>query len=1143
MQIGPTAANAERVVRFHSLQAGQYWRATQSIVKEGIDAGTVLLIQSIRWVDGAAHTIILRPHPSKIGRNVYLAIPQDDGTSKSVYFVYDEHRFLLNDFLSTFEYEPDHQRIRSNEVRAVQSRVNALQSELLETQSDPALLSRVVEAGLREQAEKDAKKSSAASPGNGDSARPVATPSPANSSATLGTGLVADAIASGITPEDIAAMKEAVARQHQIATVQSNWIRGKTAEITETIKEMAPFYEEQAAAALAQTEDVRAYVIKLLKGIESLDLYVGKDVEVQTIRTGESAPTGVPLTFVQKKLMMDEELAVWADLDEWFDFGKEHLFFDALRKHDELVDQIFPTERCVLVMAVTRREVDYGDKWVSTARNDENRKVFLLVRNGMNIHRVFSPVESHLGTARLFPSRDDQDRIFRGVDGSQIKFEDVAYTDKLEAHERFALHYKRFLLLVCGLDHRLKLFGDFYDGPQSLQFVSMDFQEQYCRFLYDDDDSMLLPDKDRPSVEAWTEEKNAYLRSGSRVLCNWHAVMNLDTAPGACAQNNGANSRGFDLRYEPRERTGVVIAYKDRDGLCVDVEVSGYSYSSHSDRTFTCKVNLSKFNLRDSEHTETPFLCLDSVRPDDLRWYIRNRGCRRNHLAYIRFFKRALQHVEREHAQEQDTRQRLAQALADGNIAEPAERESIICQAVIAWRAANRGKPLPEFVAGSAPAAWKSLLDQLYMLAGEGKRRIAQVEEFAREIGLSPLRLVLSGGAKLVLYAAPLNEERDDRFEQHAWVHRLAIESGKSGIREKSRRWASLPQQVASETTLHQWEGAAEWASRSSVFPSYERKVEIMALASEFPDRLKQFSTTMSEEEFAAQCASWFDVRRTILEKSEYVLNPGIAIPFGLVYFPRSKEVYYLCVGAFDAHMVLAQLAPNDESRERMRTAFIMPYADKDGARTRFNRELAGSPWGLLCTTLALAANGRGVYVHEKIGVGMESVGGKKHSPLLVDWFDRWCKGNQDHARVWLADGALDANGRLALDDLLGIHLPEGFEPVRVREITLAASNSKPLYSHWFDLCPGEQATDAREMDRLVETVCSGNIRAGSCSSSNRVFLTRHEARAAIVEQVSAPYRLVPAADLPGAPMPPDGYERWFVVEGSKQAGEQKIGV
>ncbi len=59
--------SVERISRFQSFQAGQYWRARRNIVAEGIKKDTVLLIQSIRWVDDAPHTVILRPHPTLIG--------------------------------------------------------------------------------------------------------------------------------------------------------------------------------------------------------------------------------------------------------------------------------------------------------------------------------------------------------------------------------------------------------------------------------------------------------------------------------------------------------------------------------------------------------------------------------------------------------------------------------------------------------------------------------------------------------------------------------------------------------------------------------------------------------------------------------------------------------------------------------------------------------------------------------------------------------------------------------------------------------------------------------------------------------------------------------------------------------------------
>ena len=1115
--------SVDRMSRFQALQAGQYWRAVNPIAEQGIDAGTVLLIQSIRWVDDAPHTIILRPHPSKIGTDVHLTVQQEDGSTKDIWFSYDEHRFLLNDFLKAFEFEMDHQRIRNAELQQVQDKITDIQNELLRAQSDPALLASVVESELRKQAPDQEKTGQ--QPG-----LPV-THVTDQAHAALATGTVANAIGSGITAEGIVALKASANREHQVATIKAKWIQGKTSEIATTIKAMTPFYAEQAAAALAQTEDVRAYVDKLMKGIESLDLYVGKDVEVDSVRSGQSADKDVPLTFVQKKLMMDEELAVFTDIDEWFDFGQESKFFEALRAHDALVQQIFPTERCVLVMATTRRYIDYGDKWTNAQRNAENRKVFLLVRDGMNIHRVFSPVESHLGAARLFPSQNDQNRVFSGSDGSQIKFEDVAYTDKLSDHEKFALHYKRFLLLVCGLDHRLKLFGDFYEGPQSLDFVSMGFQEKYCRFLHDDQNT--LPGEPRLTLDEWLAEKNGYLGSGSRVLCNWEAVMDPDTAPSACKSDG---RHGFERRYSPKTPFGMVVAYSSADSICVDTEVSGYSYSIHENRTFNCKVNLSK-DRNGWDRDSVAFLCLDSVRPEELHWYIQNRETRRDHLAYIRFFKHALKHIQQELAVEHDARQRMLAALAEGKIAHSAKAEAIVHEAVVAWRAANRGKALPVWSGVTAPTAWKSLLDQMYMLAGEGASQTKEIEDFLSKSGQAPLRLALSGKAKLVVYAAPRDEERDDRMFPHCWVHRITLERGKTKLIEKARRWVLLPKAVAAETTLYEWAGASDWLYKNPVFTSFEKKQEIFAATANFKSLLAPFiGSEMDEKAFSSQLSEWEFRRELQLRGAKHVSNPSIAIPFGLVHFPRTKETRFLCIGTHVPHALLYRLAPDDAARRRLQHEFVKPYANKEHAHKEFKADIAETnPWRLFEMSAPARIRASDIYARKEEDVSLRQLG-KKHSvdPLLANWFEEWVASEKDtHLKVWLANGALDADGRLSFDELLGIKRQEDYDPVHVCEITIFKNNDGselPEHRHWFDILRKEDGdvTKAfwdRSADRLVP-------KGFGYSSSERVFASPAEARE-YIKRKSADIQNCQAtfsAELPNAFVAPDDVERWYVV-------------
>ncbi|MDA4822358.1 hypothetical protein NY478_25350, partial [Enterobacter hormaechei] len=118
------------------------------------------------------------------------------------------------------------------------------------------------------------------------------------------------------------------------------------------------------------------------------------NVTVVDIAEGEPADSSIPLTLCQKKLVVDEELSAWCDIDEHFDFRRLSAFHKALKDNPGLVEQIFPTERCVLVMVTTRRFIDYGDTWANSEYNEKNSIVFLMVRNGQNIKQIYSPVES-----------------------------------------------------------------------------------------------------------------------------------------------------------------------------------------------------------------------------------------------------------------------------------------------------------------------------------------------------------------------------------------------------------------------------------------------------------------------------------------------------------------------------------------------------------------------------------------------------------------------------------------------------------------------------------------------------------------------------------------------------------------------------
>lgn len=322
---GDTSPNVQRIARFQSLQAGQYWRATRNVGCEGIAAKTVLLIMSIRCVDEVPHTVILRPHPFQINRARQLTWVGDDGEEQDKYHQFKEHRFLLKDFLESFSFEPDHEAIRAAEIALVNAKIQGLQEEISSVHSNPALMDQVVAEGLKNAqaaanaALKAPKKALAIGPASSElGANPQPEP-PENlfpvalqpvdpEVSSMATGTLANAIECGITESKVQAMKQAAGHELQVATIKSNWIQAKSASIAEELSKLAPFFEEKGAQALAQTEEVRSYVKGIVDGIASLDLYLGTNVLVHTIKEGNGADREIPLTVVQGKRIVEHEL-------------------------------------------------------------------------------------------------------------------------------------------------------------------------------------------------------------------------------------------------------------------------------------------------------------------------------------------------------------------------------------------------------------------------------------------------------------------------------------------------------------------------------------------------------------------------------------------------------------------------------------------------------------------------------------------------------------------------------------------------------------------------------------------------------------------------------------------------------------------
>ncbi|CAN7782388.1 hypothetical protein LJR175_008213 [Variovorax sp. LjRoot175] len=774
--------------RFQTLEPGHYWRRKGEATRNH-SAGVVLLLLDVVVFDGKPHTVHLATHPLAGG----------DG----------RFEILVSEFLDEWEFAPDGAEVRDRELRQLQMEIAEANAELLAGQVNPALIAPAIQKDLdawTAKREESGKDDADAARANGEAPLPLDEPTAGSMLMVQGgrvrtdLGFIAE---NRLTQADVAALRVTVEREAVIAESKVRWLTTRTDAIATKVRAMTPFFKEKAAVALAQTSHVRKFTNELMKGLASLDLYTGKDVEVVTIKEGAPASANEPLTLMQRKLFIEEELAVWADLDTDFDYSKVDLFDQHIANSSALLQQICPTPRCVVAVAMRRQSVDYENvdpqEWMR--RNRENKAVFLLVRNGENIHRVYSGEPTHEMVARLFPSRQENEELFTGVDGEKISFNNIEFTRRMAKADAEALAYKRILILLCGLDHRLKLFGEWYTEAQGLGFISLGFQQRWMRFVGDDEVGTLIGES-RPSFREWLKARNDYLQSGSRVLTFYPNLLTSKTAPSCMKLHYGSSRDWEESIADPLTDSETKIVFKDGQDLCIEVEVKRKTWREVKRPLFNARVNLL------AADSSFGFLCLDAVSADDLEWYIHNRASRVQGVAFLRLFKRAVAAIRAEETTEAAARAWMKAAVTDAGLAQADGAAELVGDAVRSWRCANRGKALPNL---EDKKAFDSILSLAHSLKRTETDFVDMVEAYVVEHKLRPLRAVLTGKNRIALYVEVPPAERNVDIMEWRWVQRLSI-SMKPKLNETSRKLVWLTDKAdAKEVDIKRWPGLDAW--------------------------------------------------------------------------------------------------------------------------------------------------------------------------------------------------------------------------------------------------------------------------------------------------------------------------------------------
>lgn len=778
-------AQVDVVEQFQSLDPGHFWQARHDIVDQGIARHDTFLITDVREVDGRIHTIVLHGHPGK-------------GYSLSAH----AQSYLIDEFIANFEYDPDGEAKRESDIARILSDTQSMQQDLVELQADPQRLRLLVDERVRQRNDRPEEQQS--------NTRSQLPSTHLMDGGSLRTD-IGFAIGKGITVADTEAIRSIAELEGEKAKATATILRERTAQIAAKIKELTPYYEEKTAVALAKAKRVTDYAAEIASGVASMDLYTGKGVEVETLVKGQSAPADQKLTLMQRKLFLDEEYAVWADVDDTFDYRDTDKVDKAIAEHPQFRDQLLPTARCVVSVSTRRFDRQYENFHEGVYHNKINRDAYLLVRDGENVYRVFSAQPSHESARRLFPTEAEYDGIFTGISGDKITYNDIRYTDHRRKADDTSLHYKRFLILLCGLDHRLGLFGQFYPANEATQFIRLSFQQTHMVFAHDDEPGTLIDHQPIPSVDQFIAKHNEPLRSGSRVIAFYPDLITHESAPGMFSYRN---YEGHHSIADPIEIWGIHKVQRRGKDLVISVEAKRTEcFSQAKNIHFTATVTVGGHRggqVRDG------FLCLDTVDPDQLRRYIYERQHRVAYIRYIRLFKRALAHLEKEKRQAAPVHEAVVQeVLSQGIVDNAGDAMASAKASLMSWRAARRGADIPSV------DNKKAIAQLVQGVKTENKKWEATVipliEEMVEKKGYRPLKLAVSGTGVLRLYHVPPQPLPAHRL-QGFWVALSTVKVGENtaSLSDQKMTWMDK-KPFPGETIVKCWPQWESWAQEHTM--------------------------------------------------------------------------------------------------------------------------------------------------------------------------------------------------------------------------------------------------------------------------------------------------------------------------------------
>jgi hypothetical protein len=532
----------------------------------------------------------------------------------------------------------------------------------------------------------------------------------------------------------------------------------------------------------ALLQPMKAQMAKLSDGIDAMNLYMGRDEFIHTIREGEKAPKETPLVIRQRVLAMDEETALNAESGgmDAMDIDK---FDQWLLEDPAHVQQVIPEPKSVVVLRVRATEKRYEDPWQAIVMNAANEETWWLIRNGDSLYRMVT--EFQVGT-HLVPKADEFTSLFSPYDQfTKERVELKPGTQEWIKAERSAdvktRHYMKIALILQGLIDRSDVLRPL--SVSNLSVVDNSFYDEgYVRVITDAE--MAIETQLQP-FRSWLRDKNSKVVTGTRVMFG-----RITT--------NSYESGTISPRYASSPHTGEVYVVGAENlkettlSVSYDREDTIWSDDAHD---FVVPKTKAKYHFSKGDNS---YVAIDFVTVEEMEAYLNSRSQRHDYEPMFPLLRNAIKFKKSEVAAETDFR-----ALIKAELEKLGSSETE-ADLVMWWKTAHKwNRPLLGDPAFEAKAA-KGILQ-------EAKRRLSAV---ANAHVLDDLKstypdavAILIGSSGYVVLVPEVYSVKHSGIVDNAYVRR--IDTNTRGIVKKESRWLIPTKSQLAKLTLAY--SAPEW--------------------------------------------------------------------------------------------------------------------------------------------------------------------------------------------------------------------------------------------------------------------------------------------------------------------------------------------